>query len=55
MGTGVHKVSANHWRIELDAGGATVAPHPHRHGRRGPHPVTMLLILIPVAWMRRNR
>jgi hypothetical protein len=55
MGTGVHKVGANHWRIELDAAGATVAPHPHQHRRRGPHPVTMLLILLPIAWTRRRR
>lgn len=55
LGTGVHKVSNNHWRIELDTQGATVAPHPHQRKNRGPHPVNVLLILIPIAWMRRRR
>jgi len=55
LGHGVHRVSANHWRIEVSRDGSSIAPHPHRHDRRGPHPVSVLLVLIPMAWRRRNR
>ncbi|MCO4773306.1 MAG: hypothetical protein KDA24_24945 [Deltaproteobacteria bacterium] len=55
LGHGVHRVAANHWRIEIDGHGTSIAPHPHRHRSRGLHPVTMLLVLIPVAFMRRRR
>ena len=55
LGSGVHRVSKNHWRVSVDAGGATVVPHPHRHQRRGPHPAALLFALIPAVWLRRRR
>jgi len=55
LGNGVHRVSKNHWRVEVSSGGSSVDHNPHRHRRNRLHPVSVLLVLIPVVWMRRRR
>ena len=55
LGNGVHRVSKNHWRLVLTPDGE-LSGHPgKKHRHRGVHPANLLLVLIPMALLRRRR